>query len=521
MRVLGVNLSHHASGCLVENGDVKTYIEEQLLSREKYDRKIDHVMKHFSGLELDSIVYGNEFSIQKTCIEDYHKTFVGLCERNNIKSKQIKYYNEHHLYHASSSMFNSGFKEGYCFVADGRGVSIYDEEGTFLGDEYISLYYFDGKNFNIVYKILTNNGDMKIIDKYVILPTTSLGHLYGFVRNKFDMKEEGSVMASAGIGNLKQINTEVTHHYFRDNHYILNHDFTHRQNYIGLYQLSSEIQTDLEIIIQHYVKQITEKNPDANICFSGGIFQNVQLNYKLIDIVKNIFIDPIAHDGGTSVGIAQLESFRNGIKPKSYKNLFLGVEANDEHLINHVNTEDTSADEVAKLIADGNIVAIFQGKTESGPRALGNRSFLFDPRDISAKNKMNIVKDREWFRPFAGTILHEEANDWIDMKGKEEMQYMSYAAKVKKDKVNRIPGICHVDNTCRMQTLKKEQNENFYNLIKAFYYLTGVPVLLNTSFNVSGQPLICSYEDALKTLYKHQFKYIYLPEKNLLITKND
>ena len=147
-----------------------------------------------------------------------------------------------------------------------------------------------------------------------------------------------------------------------------------------------------------------------------------------------------------------------------------------------------------------------------GPRALGNRSILFNPRDPNAKEKVNLVKNREWFRPYAGTVLHEHTKDWFDLGGKDETPYMSYVVKVKEDKINKIPGVCHIDNSCRIQTLKREQNVNFYSVIEEFYNITKIPVILNTSLNTAGMPLVESIEDLLNMMLKSNIDIIYLPE---------
>jgi carbamoyltransferase len=162
-------------------------------------------------------------------------------------------------------------------------------------------------------------------------------------------------------------------------------------------------------------------------------------------------------------------------------------------------------------MSKGNIIAIYQGRNELGKRALGNRSFLFDPRDYYARDKINLLKRREWFRPTAGTVLHEHADKWFNLKSKKETPFMSYVFDVKK---TNIPGVTHIDNTCRIQTLKKQENFHYYNLINEFYKITNVPILLNTSFNLAGQPLVNSVEDAIKTLTNcnNKFNIIYFPE---------
>jgi carbamoyltransferase len=172
----------------------------------------------------------------------------------------------------------------------------------------------------------------------------------------------------------------------------------------------------------------------------------------------------------------------------------------------------TNKEEAINKILEQEIVAIFQKSSEYGPRALGNRSLLFDPRNKNGKDIVNKVKRREWFRPFAGTVLLEHAKDWFEMGTIRESVYMSYAVPVKEDKKNLIPCITHVDGTCRVQTLTKEQNKNFYELIEEFYKRTNVPILFNTSFNLAGEPLVETLSDAHSTIERSDLKYLYLPD---------
>ena len=150
---------------------------------------------------------------------------------------------------------------------------------------------------------------------------------------------------------------------------------------------------------------------------------------------------------------------------------------------------------------------------------MGNRSILYDSRDPEGKDKVNVVKGREWFRPFAGSVLLEDANDWFDMAGLEESPFMMYAVNVAADKVSEIPCVTHVDETCRVQTVSEENNKHYYELIKAYKDITGVPVIFNTSFNLAGHPLVETLQDALTTIYNSKLKYIYLPELGVLVEK--
>lgn len=155
---------------------------------------------------------------------------------------------------------------------------------------------------------------------------------------------------------------------------------------------------------------------------------------------------------------------------------------------------------------------IFQGKSEWGPRALGNRSILFDPRNKDAKNIVNNFKKREWWRPLAGTILLEHVHDWFDIATLKESPYMSFAVDAKQQAIEKIPSIVHVDNTCRIQTVTQEQNINYYDLINEFYKKTGVPVLLNTSFNLAGFPIVETLDQAILVCNLSEFKHLYIPK---------
>jgi carbamoyltransferase len=175
-------------------------------------------------------------------------------------------------------------------------------------------------------------------------------------------------------------------------------------------------------------------------------------------------------------------------------------------------------EEAIAILLDQKPLVIFQGRSEIGPRALGNRSILFDPRNKEAKNIVNTFKKREWWRPLAGTILLEHVHDWFDLGSLKESPYMSFAIDAKQKAIEEIPSIVHVDNTCRVQTVTKEQNFHYYNLINEFYKKTNVPILLNTSFNLAGMPIVETLEQALLVHDNSEFKYLYLPnmENNIV-----
>ena len=180
-------------------------------------------------------------------------------------------------------------------------------------------------------------------------------------------------------------------------------------------------------------------------------------------------------------------------------------------------TSGTTVEEVAQLIRDGNIVTIFQGRSEGGPRALGNRSILFDPTIKDGKDIVNGVKRREFFRPFACSIKEEAVHDWFNLQGRKKSPHMMYAVECNEGVEEKIPSVIHVDNTCRIQTVTRDENQHYYDLIDAFEKLSGVPILFNTSFNLGGDPLVETIEDAVDTLKKSKIEYMYLPEISKLV----
>ena len=171
----------------------------------------------------------------------------------------------------------------------------------------------------------------------------------------------------------------------------------------------------------------------------------------------------------------------------------------------------TIKDIVSKLL-NKEIGAIFQGKLELGPRALGNRSIIADPRIEDGKERVNEVKNREWYRPFACSILEEYAHDWFKMGRLSSSPWMSYAIPVKEDKWKQIPAVIHVDGTCRLQTVTKEQNPIYYNLIKEFYDQTEIPLILNTSFNLAGQPMVFNPAKAIDVFLSSKLNFVWFPE---------
>jgi carbamoyltransferase len=183
--------------------------------------------------------------------------------------------------------------------------------------------------------------------------------------------------------------------------------------------------------------------------------------------------------------------------------------------------ENTEPCDIANLLLDNNIICVFNGRSESGSRALGNRSLIFNPKISSNKDMVNEIKGREKFRPLACSILLDEVKNWFHMNEIEESPFMTYSFDVKKEKKQLIPSVIHVDDTCRIQTVTKENNFNYYSIIESFFKLTNIPLVGNTSFNLAEEPIVETIEDAIKTIYNSKLNYLYFPECKFLIKKEN
>jgi carbamoyltransferase len=292
--------------------------------------------------------------------------------------------------------------------------------------------------------------------------------------------------------------------------------------------MAYKIQEETSNRMVELIRKAHELTGEKNIIICGGYGLNCVANYKYWKEFPdfNIYCEPISHDGGTSIGGAKYvyHQVTGNTSPQKQESVYYGPQYDPstyENDLKDLEVTDTSYDEVAKLIREGNIVTMYQGRSEGGPRALGNRSILFDPTIEDGKEIVNTVKHREWFRPFACSIKKESVHDWFDLAGREETPHMMYAVQCHEGVEEKIPSVIHVDGTCRIQTVTKDQNEHYHNLIDAFEKLSNVPILFNTSFNLGGDPLVETIEDAIETLKRCDIEYMYLPEiQKLIAVKN-
>jgi carbamoyltransferase len=290
------------------------------------------------------------------------------------------------------------------------------------------------------------------------------------------------------------------------------------------------VQTQTQAQVLALIKKAVEKTGQKKVVLSGGYGLNCVANYWYLDQLKDteieLYVEPISNDAGTAMGAALFAHYVLTNKTEKIKmdTLYLGPKYNySEGEIVELADEygaticDVTHTHIVDLLISKNIVGIFQGRSENGPRALGNRSLLFDPRFVDGKDFVNQTKHREYFRPFAGSILEEDVDDWFDLRGMKNSPFMMYAVNCKPGVEEKIPSIIHIDGTCRIQTVSENQNPYYYSLIKHFKEKTGVPILFNTSFNLGGEPLIETLNDALWTLKNSEIKYLYLPEYGKLL----
>jgi len=450
----------------------------------------------------------------------------------------------HHLLHASCAYNNSGFDKASILIIDGAGSK--EEFNGITSFECESLWEGNSKGINLINKSVWSKQDNAVtLTKTYEAVTNYLG--WGGI-------EGGKTMGLAPYGkqnaNIPQLfkngrgNKDVFIPNYPAGAFINEKDnpiFQRNHNPQEWHTDSSkltEIEADLAWQIQNdtqeevakLIEKSIELTGNKQICIAGGYGLNCVTNYWLKKRFPDleIYHEAISHDGGTAIGAAYLgwRNYSPQTKFNRQTSIYYGPQYTTNQYLETLKKHNTifnqykiTPEQVAKLISERNIVTIFQGRSEAGPRALGNRSILYDPTDPNGKDYVNKVKNREWFRPFAGSVLQEKAHEWFDMAGLKESPFMMYAMDVWPDKQETIKAITHVDGTCRIQTVTEEQNPHYYKLIQEFEKITGVPILFNTSFNLAGDPLVETIEDALETMLKSEMKYLYLPELEMLLEK--
>jgi carbamoyltransferase len=552
MITLGIHKGpHDSSVALLEDGKVLFHLQGERLSNIKYDHHAMQVLNYVKKYTdtVDNIALTGFDDTNESGIERYILYLSSLSKTFTQKDVEVyKFYHNHHEMHAATAFYNSGFDSAAVLVIDGMGSEVlvnYSNESVFInnkpGRETASSFTMKYPNkIDLVQKQITINyplpsGKTWINDEEFITNSFSEAKIYEMASFAVGLteKDSGKTMGLAPYGIPDEFNEEI----YKDgvtnkelfimegDYYSTYVDINSFKTFQDKANFAYKLQKDIQDNIVIQVLDLLSKTKEKNICLSGGFFLNCVSNYNLLKNIPNdinVYVEPMCSDIGNSVGAAKYlyHTLTRSNEKNKQKSIYYGPKHNysAENLKNE-KTISVSAFDIAKLISEKNIVAIYQGSSESGPRALGNRSILYDPRDPNGKDHVNIVKKREWFRPFAGSVLKENAKEWFDLVNMDESKFMMFAVDVIENKKELIPAITHVDGTCRIQTVAIDDNPNFYELINEFYKITGVPILFNTSFNLAGNTIVETLDDALWTLHNSDIMFLYLPELGLLVTK--
>jgi len=410
---------------------------------------------------------------------------------------------EHHLAHEASAFLASPFEDAAVLTMDGRGERASTSYGHFRAGHYDRL-----KQINLPHSLGLLYEDV----------TRYLGFLHS--------SDEYKVMALASYGRPVHVE-EFRHIVQTDGHGGYRLEPSHLERRFGPGRERGESFDENHMDIAHSLQQVLEEtvlemagwlheatNAD-NLCMAGGVALNCVMNARLADEgpFRNVWVQPAAGDAGTSLGAALWVDFHareSGLRKWVMDHAYLGPGYGNEEIeaflersgIRYRRLDDV-AGAAAGLLAQEKVLGWFQGRMEFGPRALGARSILASPRDARMQGRLNELKDREDFRPVAPVVLQEKAHEWFDSRGRDRITapFMLFVYDVLPERAAQIPAVRHTDGTARVQTVESRQHPLLHRLLCEFDALTGVPVLVNTSFNTRGEPVVCSVRDALECFW--------------------
>lgn len=588
--ILGIARGHNAGACLLKDGKIIFSLEEERLSRQKYDGGPYATMikvKEYTD-KLDYIFVSHTQSLQDTAGKvDYtgDDVYTGLARKMGLIDRKADLRNHpqivdlshsHHKIHAAIAFYRSGFKDAVAVIVDGAGTmypAIFDNNQQVILWETETIFECSyPANFKTLYKhlgckesILGSYRHNESSEKFsesgthieFISGNAGITKVYEAVTEYcgFSSIEAGKTMGLFPYGNSNAnipelfLNSQlapisdrnvivpkypngaiVNSQMYSELKPVADRDLTKCQNRRDL-AYACQIQTQEQVL--NLIRQAVELTGKKCVVLSGGYALNCVANYYYLKTLHaegiELYVEPISNDGGTAIGVALWGYHQLTKSMESHsREIYLGPQYNYSETLEQIAKqysaiiENCDDKKVVSLLQNKNIVALFQGRSENGPRALGNRSILFDPRFIDGKDYVNQVKHREYFRPFAGSILEEDVHTWFDLRGMKSSPHMMYAVNCQPGVEDKIPSIIHVDGTCRIQTVNRDENPYYYDLIQAFKEETGIPIIFNTSFNLGGEPLVETLEDALWTLQQSDIEYLYLPEYKVLLTiKNE
>jgi carbamoyltransferase len=426
---------------------------------------------------------------------------------------------DHHLSHATAAFALSGFRKALVLAIDGYGDSV-----------STSAWSVDEAGARLLWSIS---------DKHSIgLLWMSTNFLLGF-----GMRDSGKVMGLAAYGTprytdilLEAIQLHPDGRYEFDRRKNGDKPFLHSSQSLfrkikgaarksrgpleeAHMDIAASLQEATEVVVMHSLRCLVSQYPHSNLCLTGGVALNSVMNGKILKsgLFEKVFVPPNPGDSGTCIGSA-LVALGTTTLASPPTHAYFGerysgpdikrcLEDIGIHFTRHENIEEVAA----RLLESGKILGWFQGRAEMGPRALGNRSILADPRGAETKDIVNRrIKHREWFRPFAPVVIENEASKWFELK--VPSPYMLFVSPVIDQQRQILPATTHRDGTARVQTINEEQNPRLHRLLREFQKLTDVPVLLNTSFNVMGEPIVNSPRDAISTLLATELDYVVLDD---------
>jgi len=592
--VLGISAFYHDSAAaIIVDDKIIAAAQEERFTRKKHDASypkhaINYVLKE-AGLklsEVDHVVfYEKPFLKFERLLETYigfspsgFKSFstsmpLWLSEKlfqkkmlydalkeqdNNFNDIKKINFSEHHLSHAASAFFSSPYDEAIILTLDGVGewatttvslgknnkISILKEIHFphSLGLLYSAFTYFLG------FKV--NSGEYKVMG---LAPYGEPKFKDIILDKLIDVKEDGSFRLSMDYFNYATGLTMTNSKFAK----LFNMNRREPENNLSQIHMdmAASIQAATEEIVLKITRFLSKEYKLENLCMAGGVALNCVANGKILKegLFKNIWIQPASGDAGGALGAAQafyyqeLDNKRQILKTDSMNGSYLGPQFTDDQIENELKscganykklTQDQIINDTAKALSEEKAVGWFQGRMEFGPRSLGNRSIIADPRSENMQKNLNLkVKYRESFRPFAPAVLFEKVSEWFEINS--ESPYMLLVADVKKskqlemtneqnnlfgiDKLNvkrsSIPSVTHVDYSARIQTVHKETNPTFYKLIEEFERITKYPILVNTSFNVRGEPIVCTATDAFNCFMGTDLDVLVC--NNFILYKND
>jgi carbamoyltransferase len=562
--VLGINAyDHDCSACLLRNGEIAFAISKERITRKKHDggffgEAVDYCLAA-EGITLDDIdlVVRNSYvlpveEMETRMLSVFVPEAMDLDERAKAmahpfylpRSNKVMTVS-HHLAHAYSAFAVCPFEDGVVMVVDGVGSYCADitEPGqptqnvNPLARESESYYRFSGSKLETLRKVWLQPTRGFLSDEFFFMP--GLGALYSRVSSYIfaDWNKCGEVMGLAPYGRpgavkplIRIDNGELRFAEWDrdlDKPWMINRDPSwEASSFMPHWEdLAWRVQDDAETVLLERARWLRQTTGARNLCLAGGVALNCVANGRIAREAgfENVWIQPAAGDDGISIGCAYYGHLAIQKKPRSFvmNHAYTGAPSTDEkvqaataaapvRLQAKSRRSDDICGETAKLLSQGHVFGWFQGRSEFGPRALGNRSILADPRTAGMKDKLNKrVKHRQAFRPFAPVVLAERASEVFECDGRDS-PFMLLAERVRPEWRERIPAVTHVDGTARVQTLRQDQNERLYRLLQQFDAITGVPVLLNTSFNVKGEPIVETPEDAINCFLSTGIDYLAL-----------